>query len=262
MIAIAADRSSSSCLLRESLTVICRRQRMVFMLAAASRRPGAARRPGERKGDERAHRQPKMCARRALAAEISRRYPSLGRPLLSRARFTLDICSTTCVPARHTPGCALIGVWRAKKRPRACQPHRRSPVHRLRARHAAAAPHSHLSKVYSHLKTAEWRLTRRPSARRARAERACPSQLPLALPAARGPQGRCVGHCCCATPLVLVDTRASRAAFAAVPKRCSARRDTARWSGIRAAMPLSLRESTRATSRTRHAIGRQRRSRR
>ena len=54
MIAIAADRSSSSCLLRESLTVICRRQRMVFMLAAASRRPGAARRPGERKGDERA----------------------------------------------------------------------------------------------------------------------------------------------------------------------------------------------------------------
>ena len=149
-----------------------------------------------------------------------------------------------------------------KKRPRACQPHRRSPVHRLRARHAAAAPHSHLSKVYSHLKTAEWRLTRRPSARRARAERACPSQLPLALPAARGPQGRCVGHCCCATPLVLVDTRASRAAFAAVPKKCSARRDTARWSGIRAAMPLSLRESTRATSRTRHAIGRQRRSRR
>ena len=149
-----------------------------------------------------------------------------------------------------------------KKRPRACQPHRRSPVHRLRARHAAAAPHSHLSKVYSHLKTAEWRPARRPSARRARAERACPSQLPLALPAARGPQGRCVGHCCCATPLVLVDTRASRAAFAAVPKRCSARRDTARWSGIRAAMPLSLRESTRATSRTRHAIGRQRRSRR
>ena len=116
--------------------------------------------------------------------------------------------------------------------------------------------------VYSHLKTAEWRPARRPSARRARAERACPSQLPLALPAARGPQGRCVGHCCCATPLVLVDTRASRAAFAAVPKRCSARRDTARWSGIRAAMPLSLRESTRATSRTRHAIGRQRRSRR
>ncbi len=103
---------------------------------------------------------------------------------------------------------------------------------------------------------------RGPRARRARAERACPSQLPLALPAARGPQGRCVGHCCCATPLVLVDTRASRAAFAAVPKRCSARRDTARWSGIRAATPLSLRESTRATSRTRHAIGRQRRSRR
>ena len=64
VIAIAADRSSSSCLLRESLTVICRRQRMVFMLAAASRRPGAARRPGERKGDERAHqhRQPK-CVR-------------------------------------------------------------------------------------------------------------------------------------------------------------------------------------------------------
>ena len=137
-----------------------------------------------------------------------------------------------------------------------------SPVHRLRARHAAEAPHSHLSKVYSHLKTAEWRPARRPRARRARAERACPSQLPLALQAARGPQGRCVGHCCCATPLVLVDTRASRAAFAAVPKRCSARRDTARWSGIRAAMPLSLRESTRATSRTRHAIGRQRRSRR
>ena len=140
-----------------------------------------------------------------------------------------------------------------KKRPRACQPHRRSPVHRLRARHAAAAPHSHLSKVYSHLKTAEWRPARRPRARRARAERACPSQLPLALQAARGPQGRCVGHCCCATPLVLVDTRASRAAFAAVPKRCSARRDTARWSGIRAAMPLSLSESTRATSRTRRA---------
>ena len=72
----------------------------------------------------------------------------------------------------------------------------------------------------------------RPPPDRARAERARHLRASRQLQIAQGARARCAGSWYCAPSLVLVDTRATRAAFVAVPREGPPhRRAAARWSG-------------------------------